>query len=137
MVNPFILEIIKAVVVHLEKEPVLRVSIRRITRWLRQTSRVTSLAALMKGLNLVPFKAWQMSHNESHVCDVAPSPTRARGHVAERRAAAPRSPRHPEGVPMHIRAVMRRCWIRIEMEMQYSVSQAMPSQIAASLFAYH
>ena len=32
-------------------------------------------------------------HNVSHVCDVAPSPTRARGHVAERRAAAPRSPR--------------------------------------------
>ncbi len=48
-----------------------------------------------------------MAHNESHVCDVAPSPTRARGHVAERRAAAPRSPRHPEGVPMYIRAVMR------------------------------
>ena len=42
-----------------------------------------------------------------HVCDVAPSPTRARGHVAERRAAAPRSPRRPEGAPMHIRAVMR------------------------------
>jgi hypothetical protein len=34
-----------------------------------------------------------MSDNVSHVCDVAPSPTRARGHVAERRAAAPRSPR--------------------------------------------
>ncbi len=52
-----------------------------------------------------------MSHNESHVCDVAPSPTRARGHVAERRAAAPRSPRRPEGVPMHIRAVMGSCAI--------------------------
>ena len=47
-----------------------------------------------------------ISHNESHVCDVALSPTRAKGHVAERRAAAPRSPRHPEGVPMYIRAVM-------------------------------
>ncbi len=34
-----------------------------------------------------------MAYNESHVCDVAPSPTRARGHVAERRAAAPHSPR--------------------------------------------
>ena len=31
--------------------------------------------------------------------------------MAERRAAAPRSPRHPEGVPMYIRAVMRRCTI--------------------------
>jgi hypothetical protein len=50
-----------------------------------------------------------MAHNESHVCDVALSPTRAKGHVAERRAAAPRSPRHPKGVPMHIRAVMRSC----------------------------
>jgi hypothetical protein len=29
--------------------------------------------------------------------------------VAERRAAAPRSPRHPEGVPMYIRAVIRSC----------------------------
>jgi hypothetical protein len=47
-----------------------------------------------------------MAYNESHVCDVALSPTRAKGHVAERRAAAPRSPRHPEGVPMYIRAVM-------------------------------
>ena len=52
-----------------------------------------------------------ISHNESHVCDVALSPTRAKGHVAERRAAAPRSPRHPEGVPMYIRAVIRRCVI--------------------------
>ena len=50
-----------------------------------------------------------IAYNESHVCDVALSPTRAKGHVAERRAAAPRSPRHPEGVPMHIRAVMRSC----------------------------
>ena len=50
-----------------------------------------------------------ISYNESHVCDVALSPTRAKGHVAERRAAAPRSPRRPEGAPMHIRAVMRRC----------------------------
>ena len=47
-----------------------------------------------------------IAHNVSHVCDVALSPTRAKGHVAERRAAAPRSPRHPEGVPMYIRAVM-------------------------------
>jgi len=29
--------------------------------------------------------------------------------VAERRAAAPRSPRRPAGAPMHIRAVMRSC----------------------------
>ena len=50
-----------------------------------------------------------MAHNESHVCDVALSPTRAKGHVAERRAAAPRSPRRPEGAPMYIRAVIRRC----------------------------
>ena len=38
-----------------------------------------------------------ISHNVSHVCDVALSPTRAKGHVAERRAAAPRSPRRPLG----------------------------------------
>ena len=50
-----------------------------------------------------------ISHNVPHVCDVAPSPTRARGHVAERRAAAPRSPSRPEGAAMHIRAVMCRC----------------------------
>ena len=47
-----------------------------------------------------------IAHNVSHVCDVALSPTRAKGHVAERRAAAPRSPRRPAGAPMHIRAVM-------------------------------
>jgi hypothetical protein len=56
-----------------------------------------------------------MAHNESHVCDVALSPTRAKGHVAERRAAAPRSPRHPEGVPMYIRAVMCSCAIVFDM----------------------
>ena len=50
-----------------------------------------------------------MAYNESHVCDVAPSLNRAKGNVAERRAAAPRSPRRPEGAAMHIRAVMRRC----------------------------
>ena len=37
------------------------------------------------------------------------SPTRAKGHVAERRAAAPRSPSRPEGAAMYIRAVMCRC----------------------------
>ncbi len=50
-----------------------------------------------------------ITHNVPHVCDVAPSPTRARGHVAERRAAAPRSPSRPAGAPMYIRAVMRSC----------------------------
>ncbi len=53
----------------------------------------------------------RISYNVLHVCDVAPSPTRARGHVAERRAAAPRSPRRPAGTPMHIRAVIRSCAI--------------------------
>jgi hypothetical protein len=48
-----------------------------------------------------------ITHNVSHVGDVAPSLTEARGHVAERRAAAPRSPRHPLRVPMRLRAVMR------------------------------
>ena len=48
-----------------------------------------------------------IAYNESHVCDVALSPTRAKGHVAERRAAAPRSPSRPEGAAMYIRAVMR------------------------------
>jgi hypothetical protein len=54
-----------------------------------------------------------MSDNESHVCDVALSPTRAKGHVAERRAAALRSPSHPEGVAMYIRAVIRSCAIAL------------------------
>jgi hypothetical protein len=48
-----------------------------------------------------------MTHNVPQVGDVALSPTRAKGHVAERRAAAPRSPRHPLRVPMRLRAVMR------------------------------
>ncbi len=52
-----------------------------------------------------------ITHNESHVCDVALSPTRARGHVAERCAAAPRSPSRPAGAAMYIRAVMRCCAI--------------------------
>ena len=56
-----------------------------------------------------------IAHNESHVCDVALSPTRAKGHVAERRAAAPRSPRRPEGAPMYIRAVMRSCVIGFDL----------------------
>ncbi len=50
-----------------------------------------------------------MAHNESHVCDVALSPTRAKGHVAKRRAAAPRSPSRPAGAAMYIRAVIRSC----------------------------
>ncbi len=47
-----------------------------------------------------------IAYNVPHVCDVAPSPTRVRGHVAERRAAAPRSPSRPAGAAMYIRAVM-------------------------------
>jgi hypothetical protein len=58
---------------------------------------------------LRPVHDSAMAHNESHVCDVALSPTRAKGHVAERRAAAPRSPSRPEGAAMYIRAVMRSC----------------------------
>ncbi len=54
-----------------------------------------------------------ITHNESHVCDVALSPTRAKGHVAERRAAAPRSPRRPAGAPMYIRAVIRSCAVAL------------------------
>jgi hypothetical protein len=41
----------------------------------------------------ITSKISAITHNESHVCDVAPSPTRARGHVVTRRAAAPRNPR--------------------------------------------
>jgi hypothetical protein len=52
---------------------------------------------------------YAISHNVPHVCDAAPSPTRARGHVAERRAAAPRSPRRPKGAPMYVRTFMRSC----------------------------
>ena len=53
------------------------------------------------------FEQWRwgslmcISYNESHVCDVALSPTRAKGHVAERRAAAPRSPSRPKGGDAH------------------------------------
>ena len=50
-----------------------------------------------------------IADNVPHVCDVALSPTRAKGHVAERRAAAPRSPSRPKGAAMYIRAVMRSC----------------------------
>jgi hypothetical protein len=72
-----------------------------------------------------------IAHNESHVCDVALSPTRAKGHVAERRAAAPRSPRHPEGVPMYIRAVMCRC----AGDLYYSSSKPMDNaSVAAAYF---
>ena len=53
--------------------------------------------------------AGSMAYNVLHVCDAAPSLTEARGHVAERRAAAPRSPSRPEGAAMHIRAVMSSC----------------------------
>jgi hypothetical protein len=60
-----------------------------------------------------------ISHNVPRVGDVAPSPTRARGHVAERRAAAPRSPRHPLRVPMCLRAVIRRCVNRGEWILYY------------------
>jgi hypothetical protein len=62
-----------------------------------------------------------MTHNVSHVCDVAPSPTRARGHVAERRAAAPRSLSHPAGAPMYIRAVICRCAVSIDTFLEYSL----------------
>ncbi len=66
--------------------------------------------------------AGDISHNESHVCDVAPSPTRARGHVAERRAAAPRSPSRPAGAAMYIRAVMCRCANYINEKLMDSLS---------------
>jgi hypothetical protein len=55
-----------------------------------------------------------MAYNVSRVCDVALSPTRAKGHVAERRAAAPRSLSRPAGAAMHIRAVIRRCDIGLD-----------------------
>jgi hypothetical protein len=47
-------------------------------------------------------KIGAITYNVPHVCDAAPSPTRARGRVAERRAAAPRSPRRPLRAPMHV-----------------------------------
>ena len=43
-----------------------------------------------------------IAHNVPHVYDVAPSPTRSMGHVAQRRAAEPEAPEY-------IRAVMRSC----------------------------
>jgi hypothetical protein len=38
-----------------------------------------------------------MAHTVPSVCDVALRPTRPKGHVAERRGAAPRNPRRPPG----------------------------------------
>jgi hypothetical protein len=50
-----------------------------------------------------------MSHNVPRLCDVALRPTRPKGHVAEARGAAPRSPSRPAGAAMYIRAVIRSC----------------------------
>jgi hypothetical protein len=47
-----------------------------------------------------------MSHNVPRLCDVALRPTRPKGHVAEARGAARRSPRRPLRAPMH----MNRCY---------------------------
>jgi len=42
-----------------------------------------------------------MSHTMQRLCEVAVSPTRAKGHLPERRATAPRSSRHLLRAPMH------------------------------------
>jgi hypothetical protein len=47
-----------------------------------------------------------ITYNISYVCNVAPRPTRPRGHVARRSAEEPEA---PSEAPMHIRAVMRSC----------------------------
>jgi hypothetical protein len=47
-----------------------------------------------------------MAHNVPRLCDVALRPTRPKGHVAEERAVARRSPRRPLRAPMH----MNRCY---------------------------
>ena len=49
-----------------------------------------------------------IAYNISHVCEAAPRPTMARGLVVKLRAAVPRSPRHPAGAPMYLRAAMCR-----------------------------
>jgi hypothetical protein len=45
-----------------------------------------------------------ITNNGGRVCDVAPWPMGSRGLVAERRAAAPRSPSRPEGGDVHTRS---------------------------------
>jgi hypothetical protein len=86
------------------------VSRMRISRWLRQTSNATSIAAPQNKLNpkISPSLAIFSITCSTYV--TRPRGRRGRGaDVAERRAAAPRSPRRPKGAPMHIRAVMRSC----------------------------
>jgi hypothetical protein len=58
-----------------------------------------------------------MAYNVPHVCDVAPRPKGPRGHVAERRAAAPRSPR---------RLPRRRCTYALLYEVTLSVIRTKP-----------
>ena len=50
-----------------------------------------------------------IAYNVSHVCDVAPSPTRARGRCGGAARCSAAEPEAPSWAPMHIRAVMRSC----------------------------
>ena len=50
-----------------------------------------------------------IAYNESHVCDVALSPTRAKGRCGGAARCSAAEPEAPSWVPMHIRAVMRSC----------------------------
>jgi hypothetical protein len=54
-----------------------------------------------------------ITHNVSHVCDVAPSPTRARGRCGDEARRSAEEPEAPSEAPMHIRAVMGSCAILI------------------------
>jgi hypothetical protein len=82
-------------------------------------------------------KICAITHNVSHVCDVALSPTRAKGHVAERRAAAPRSPSRPEGAAMYIRAVMGSCVFEVTPDISMGYVAVSPDHlIHRILFRY-
>jgi hypothetical protein len=57
-----------------------------------------------------------MAHNVPRLCDVALRPTRPKGHVAEERAVARRSPRRPPRAPMHT----TRCYTPLHIKVPFS-----------------
>jgi hypothetical protein len=50
-----------------------------------------------------------MSYNVPHVCDAAPSQTKARGRCGDEARRSAEEPEAPSEAPKHIRAVMRSC----------------------------
>ena len=54
-----------------------------------------------------------LAHNVSHVCDAAPSPTRARGRCGDEARRSAEEPEAPSEAPMHIRAVICSCVVLV------------------------